>query len=428
MAAGSSPNTSVSGRFLDADKERLILSLPLDGYAKKPLVTLEEAVIPLAKIIDNVESRVWVSMERSKSPADNLEQNESAAIRLYTIEWSEENQSLYNVLNETLRLEDRKKLIPWFSYLKLILTALFKLAWFRGTVWRGVKTDLYNLYEVGSHITWWAFSSCSQSREIAETQFLDSSRASTLFQIECLNGKSIQRHSLYKDENEILLLPCSYFEVVKKVKIIKNGLCIIYLRELIPPFKLLEPPFPINENSSEPMTATNNKNTPILAVHFMFIFIDTQMLKMLDLAGNQLGAIGAQHVADNLMNKMQTLTTLNLADNQIGDTGAQCLSNAFLRNQTMIVLILKNNGIGDQGAKSLAEVLQNNKTLTSLDLSANRIGDRGAKHLTDAIEKNNTLTTLNLTQNEITLAGQQRLTDASRINKTLRNLLLVRDQ
>ncbi|CAF4093100.1 unnamed protein product [Rotaria magnacalcarata] len=389
MAAGSSPNTSVSGRFLDADKERLILSLPLDGYAKKPLVTLEEAVIPLAKIIDNVESRVWVSMERSKSPADNLEQNESAAIRLYTIEWSEENQSLYNVLNETLRLEDRKKLIPWFSYLKLILTALFKLAWFRGTVWRGVKTDLYNLYEVGSHITWWAFSSCSQSREIAETQFLDSSRASTLFQIECLNGKSIQRHSLYKDENEILLLPCSYFEVVKKVKIIKNGLCIIYLRELIPPFKLLEPPFPINENSSEPMTATNNKNTPILAVHFMFIFIDTQMLKMLDLAGNQLGAIGAQHVADNLMNKMQTLTTLNLADNQIGDTGAQCLSNAFLRNQTMIVLILKNNGIGDQGAKSLAEVLQNNKTLTSLDLSANRIGDRGAKHLTDAIEKNN---------------------------------------
>ncbi|CAF1448531.1 unnamed protein product [Rotaria magnacalcarata] len=351
MAAGSSPNTSVSGRFLDADKERLILSLPLDGYAKKPLVTLEEAVIPLAKIIDNVESRVWVSMERSKSPADNLEQNESAAIRLYTIEWSEENQSLYNVLNETLRLEDRKKLIPWFSYLKLILTALFKLAWFRGTVWRGVKTDLYNLYEVGSHITWWAFSSCSQSREIAETQFLDSSRASTLFQIECLNGKSIQRHSLYKDENEILLLPCSYFEVVKKVKIIKNGLCIIYLRELIPPFKLLEPPFPINENSSEPMTATNNKNTPILAdtteVYLNHRKITDQdielvvyavkgscpMLKMLDLAGNQLGAIGAQHVADNLMNKMQTLTTLNLADNQIGDTGAQCLSNAFLRNQ-----------------------------------------------------------------------------------------------
>ncbi|CAF1436608.1 unnamed protein product [Rotaria sordida] len=263
MATSSSSKITISGRFLDADKERLILSLPLEGYAKKPLVSLKEAVARVANMVHGVEKRVWIAMERSQSPPDGLEQNESAAVRLYTAEWDDGYDSLYKLLNETLRLEDRKKLIPWFSYLKLLLTALFKLPSFRGTVWRGVQVNLYSSYNVGSHITWWAFSSCSGSRKIAEEQFLSSSRVGTLFEIECLNGKSIKQHSFYGQEEEILLLPSSYFEVVRK-RMVVDDLCVIYLRELLPPFSLLEPPFPMDENPSMSNAAADNKTAPIL--------------------------------------------------------------------------------------------------------------------------------------------------------------------
>jgi hypothetical protein len=42
-------------------------------------------------------------------------------------EWDERENSLYIVLNQTLRLADRMKLRPWFKYLKLFLTGFFKL-------------------------------------------------------------------------------------------------------------------------------------------------------------------------------------------------------------------------------------------------------------------------------------------------------------
>jgi Ran GTPase-activating protein (RanGAP) involved in mRNA processing and transport len=77
----------------------------------------------------------------------------------------------------------------------------------------------------------------------------------TLFSIECLNGKNIKPHSYYKTEDEILLLPGFYFEVVSKVAG-GNGLHIIHLREVVPPFCLLEPPFDIPPPPSPSITST----------------------------------------------------------------------------------------------------------------------------------------------------------------------------
>ncbi|CAF3668986.1 unnamed protein product, partial [Rotaria socialis] len=51
-------------------------------------------------------------------------------------------------------------------------------------------------------------------------------------------------------------------------------------------------------------------------------------LTTLHLWSNQIGALGAQHLADALQHNT-TLTTLNLENNQIGDKGAQDLNDGL---------------------------------------------------------------------------------------------------
>jgi hypothetical protein len=101
---------------------------PISGYEKEPLLSLEEACKPLEKIIDEeLQQNIIIAKANSKEPKDGLSSDESASIHLYTMEWNVHENSLYAVLNRTLRLTDRTKLKPWFRYLKLFLTAFFKL-------------------------------------------------------------------------------------------------------------------------------------------------------------------------------------------------------------------------------------------------------------------------------------------------------------
>ncbi|CAF3775562.1 unnamed protein product [Rotaria sp. Silwood1] len=235
----------VNTRLLDASEERLNALAPLRGYAEEPLVPLKEAVVKLRKLLDDVDARVWTATNRCKSPADKLTQEESAAVVLYTMEWDPSHPSLYTVLNRTLRLEDRRKLTPWFPYLKLVFTALFKLPSIRCTVWRGVREDLRSQYQQGDSVTWWAFSSCTTAINVLESeQYLGTSSPRTLFAIDCLNGKDIKRHSYFAQEEETLLLPCTHFQVISHFKSMEN-LYIIHLREIPPPFMFLEPPNPM---------------------------------------------------------------------------------------------------------------------------------------------------------------------------------------
>ena len=232
-------------RFLDADEERLNALAPLRGYASEQLVPLTEAVVKLRKLVDDVDTRVWTATNRCKNPVDKLTQHESAAIVLYTIEWDPNHPSLYTMLNKTLRVEDRRKLTPWFPYLKLLFTGLFKLPSIRCTVWRGVRGDLRSHYTQGDNVTWWAFSSCTSSINVLESeQYLGTSGPRTLFAIECLNGKDIKHHSYFAQEDEILLLPCTHLQVISHLSS-KENLFIIHLREVSPPFMLLEPPNPL---------------------------------------------------------------------------------------------------------------------------------------------------------------------------------------
>ncbi len=112
----------------------------------------------MENIIPNIARNAWIAKERSdEKPPNGLSQEESASIHLYTMEWKSSNQSLYLNLNTALRAQNRDFLVPYFGYLKLILSALWKLQSVKKTVWRGVKADLSSQYPVGKTFVWWGF-------------------------------------------------------------------------------------------------------------------------------------------------------------------------------------------------------------------------------------------------------------------------------
>lgn len=67
-----------------------------------------------------------------------------------------------------------------------------------------------------------------------------------MFSIESDNGKLIRSHSYFKHEDEILLPPGIYLEVIDKFGS-ADGLNIIHLRETSPPYKMLADPFDLTE-------------------------------------------------------------------------------------------------------------------------------------------------------------------------------------
>jgi hypothetical protein len=219
---------------------------PIIGYAQEPLLTLGEACSPLVEIVHDIFRYVTIALERTPDkPPDGLTRSESAAIRLYTMEWNGGHKSsLYSVLNRTLRTADREDLRPWYKYLKLFLTALVKVPCAPPqTVWRGVKRNICDEFPDGSKVTWWAFSSCTITLPVLEgNTFLGNVGERTLLSIEVMNSRSIRAHSEFDTEDEVLMLPGTYMEVRSKFNPAPN-LHIIHLKQMIPEEILLEPPF-----------------------------------------------------------------------------------------------------------------------------------------------------------------------------------------
>ncbi|CAF3598743.1 unnamed protein product [Rotaria sp. Silwood1] len=108
---------------LNLDKKNLP---PVADYWAYPLVSLEQALVPLLSEIEHLERSIEEAKRHCHYPSEHgLTHDESASIFLYTMEAGD--YSLYRLLNKTLRDEDRHKIKPWFSFLKLFDTALSKL-------------------------------------------------------------------------------------------------------------------------------------------------------------------------------------------------------------------------------------------------------------------------------------------------------------
>ncbi|CAF4630740.1 unnamed protein product, partial [Rotaria sp. Silwood2] len=244
-------------RYLDVNKEPKMPLTPMQGYELKQLVSLEESVKSLESLIQNIQGFVWSAICICEEAKDGLTPSERAAVCLYTMD------CLCKQLNAALRSPRRQQLFPYFSYLKLLLTALWKLPNFNGLVYRGVKVDLSAAYPKGKKIIWWGLSSCSTDLAVLQSQdFLGMSGKRTRFDIECFCGKLIENHSQFSEEHECLLLPCSYFEVIDNTKE-GTDLTIVRLRQIQPPVPLIQPPF----TTSQQQFAQNTLNVASATQH-----------------------------------------------------------------------------------------------------------------------------------------------------------------
>jgi hypothetical protein len=218
---------------------------PIVGYAEEPLLPLSKACAPLANILHNLSFYVQMAIDETpEQPPDGLTIDESAAIRLYTIEWEGPHRSLYSMLNRTLKYDDREHLRPYFKYLKLFVTALAKLPCVPPlTVWRGVTKNMSAEFPPGTPVTWWAFSSCTTALTVLENNmYLGNTGNRTLFSVEAINGRTVRAHSHFVTEDEIVLLPGTHMIVQSQFSPAPD-LHIIHLRQVIPDQVLLEPPF-----------------------------------------------------------------------------------------------------------------------------------------------------------------------------------------
>lgn len=317
---------------------------PIQGYENKPLVSLEVALEPLVGLVPDVQQYALVATGKcEKPPADGLSIDESASIRLYTMEWKSKEQSLYFILNKTLRSENRDLLKDWFLYLKLIITALLKIPSTHRLLYRGLKRDLSREHPEGRNNIWWAFSSCTTSLAVLENgPFFGKTGTRTLFKIDCYSGKEIRKHSAFPNEDEVLLIAASHFRIVS-CRPAGDGIHIIQLKETEPEFVLIvkgpvttaSPPVFVNE-------VTPTYDNPELQ-HRIACF--------------------------------PCHSAVSLGERRLTDEDMKIVIQDAIIAKSCTKLLLHNNLLTSQGISALATGLRESTTLEELDLSNNRLTD-----------------------------------------------------
>ncbi|CAF1258364.1 unnamed protein product [Adineta steineri] len=217
----------MESRFTDCYSEKQ--SGPIGGYWRYPLVSLKDALAPISSKTDGLDRDIKEAYDHCHFPSEHgLTKDEAAALFLYTLEAGA--YSFYAILNRALRDDERRKLTPWFSYLKLFDTALEKLPTVKGCIWRGVPKNVSQDYVMDTVKTWWSVNSCSSIVKVVQ-DFLSSDDDSTLFMIEAANGKDLAGYTNYPDEKEVLLKMGTKLRV--KSNAMKHGkLHVIHLVEI----------------------------------------------------------------------------------------------------------------------------------------------------------------------------------------------------
>ncbi|CAF0898511.1 unnamed protein product [Rotaria sordida] len=467
-------------RFSDIENEsRAMLLQPIEDFEDIPLLSLKTAVENLEDIVSKLVQYAAVAKERCIDPGNGLNRDESVSIQLYTMIWRPHFQSLHVQLNNALRAEDRTKLVPYHTYLKLLLTALSKLKSLKTTAWRGIKADLTSQYPIGKVFVWRSFSSCTESLELLQSnKFLGKTGVRTLFRIECETGKAIHGHSYYKNVSEILLLPGTQFQVLNHTNP-ENDLHIIHLKEIksivTPSSRLSSLAIKSMSRSASPSSDTDvtssrrrkefnsrclssqivksdamtyttrpyrnkilqelmNTDQKKESIRFPQQPVNMDDMKLIsdELISNKWWKIiymwkaylEEKHLASFLcaIESNSTILCLSLDWNQLGDDGASLMADLLQSNTTLRSVYLNANRISAIGARELADMLHVNTTLTHLELTSNSIGDSGVIAIARALQENRTLQALNLSQTDMTLDGVQQLANMLELNTTLKVL------
>ncbi|CAF1349133.1 unnamed protein product [Rotaria sordida] len=240
---------------------------PVYGYYAEKLVPIEKALEPIEPQIDELPRFIKIAKRYCHFPSEHgLTHDQSAAVYIYTMEWGE--TTLYRVLNDALRSENRKALKIWFPYLKLFDTALDKLPTVKEVVWRGVPIDIGKNFIKNQIVTWWSVSSCSSSVNVIES-FLGNGKNATLFLIEAVNGKKISGYTEHEYEDEVILRMGTEFRVKANTLNHPNGSHVVHLIEID---ANNAQPLALAMNEMQLAAASSTTNIPIDSACFYFEF------------------------------------------------------------------------------------------------------------------------------------------------------------
>jgi len=214
----------------DIQDERL-----LDDLMDEPLVSLEQSLQEVMHIIPALKNYINICMVNSQNPADGLTQNESASIRIYSMEFESNESCLYSLLKRDLQSGTHDAVKKWFPYLRLFLHALNKLPSYQGTIFRGIPGDMSNEFPIGQLLSLTNFTSTTPNMAIIESYLRHARQgARTILLIECMSGKCISKHSEFPIEDEIVLPPGFCCEVTNRL-VLGNGVYLISLKEINAP-------------------------------------------------------------------------------------------------------------------------------------------------------------------------------------------------
>ena len=164
-----------------------------------------------------------------------LNKDLAATLLAYTMQLG--NESVYEVINRSLRDQDRNALWPFRNFIWMLMHALNGCECYNGRlVYRGVKRNMSQLFVCGEVVVWHQFSSCTCNLEQEESElFCGKSGDRTVFIIELTTtrAREVSQYTFYPNEQEVILPPNSRFLVVSKVDL-GNGLIQIHLKELPP--------------------------------------------------------------------------------------------------------------------------------------------------------------------------------------------------
>ncbi|EAR92421.2 polyubiquitin (macronuclear) [Tetrahymena thermophila SB210] len=137
---------------------------------------------------------------------------------------------LYQQLNQAL---SNNTYSNWLPYLREFTNSIKYFPYYQGKAYRGIKKFTYQKfnYQIGKYVTWKNIISLSISEEQAR-KF--SSQEGALFEVDVISAKQIYPVSIFKDEQEVLLLPFSCF-LVKSISQQENGPMVIKMQEICVP-------------------------------------------------------------------------------------------------------------------------------------------------------------------------------------------------
>jgi len=215
-----SKSTSIThSRFTsELDPSDTPYQAPIYGVMDQPLMVLEKACKRLKGVVAHIDKIVGCAKETAAYKCKGVDSNgltvdERAAINAYTQE-----SPLYLSLNNALRARNRTKVVPFYPYLKLLLTALGKLPKVKGAFWRGVKTDLHTTFKEKmkskqNHFFWSFKSTTLKADVLQDPMFLGTAGKRTLLNIHGFSGVRIEKYSSIQSEAEVLFPPGCCFTI-----------------------------------------------------------------------------------------------------------------------------------------------------------------------------------------------------------------------